>query len=51
MDARFDYVAPVALYYSETSPQKNEVSRLLRQFYFGDGPINNDSVTAVVDVS
>jgi hypothetical protein len=50
-DARFANVAPIALFYSETSSQKNEVSKLIRKFYFGDSAIGNDSVASVVNVS
>jgi hypothetical protein len=51
MDARFQNVAPIALLYSETSSQKNEVSNRIRKFYFGDGPIDNGTEASVVKVS
>jgi hypothetical protein len=51
MDAKFANLAPIALFYSETSSRKEEVSRVIRKFYFGDSPIGNDTVTSVVNVS
>lgn len=51
MDARFKYAAPIALYYSETSPRKDEVTKLIRDFYFGNSTINNDTVASVVNVN
>ncbi|KDR12773.1 Esterase FE4 [Zootermopsis nevadensis] len=50
MDARFKYAAPIALYYSETSPRKDEVTKLIRDFYFGNSTINNDTVASVVNM-
>jgi hypothetical protein len=51
MDARFKYVAPITLFYSETSPRKDEVSKLIRDFYFENSTINDDTVASVVNVS
>ena len=50
MDARFEDVAPVAFAY-DTSPRKNEISRLIRKSYFGDRHIDNDTMTSAVNVS
>jgi hypothetical protein len=51
LDARFQYVAPIALLYQDTSPRKNEVSKLIRDFYFQNRTINDDTVASVVNVS
>jgi hypothetical protein len=50
LDQRFEITAPIALYY-ESSARKDEVSKSLRKFYFGDRHIDNDTVKSVVDVS
>jgi hypothetical protein len=51
MEARFKHVAPIALYYGETSPRKDDVSEQIRNFYFENNTINNDTVASVVNVS
>ncbi|GFG34026.1 hypothetical protein Cfor_05019, partial [Coptotermes formosanus] len=49
LDVIFEDAAPVAFSY-DTSPRKNEVSKLIRKFYFGDKSISNDTLTSVVNM-
>nr|CAD7403628.1 unnamed protein product [Timema poppensis] len=50
LDREFDRVAPISMFYGETSLKTEEVSQRIRDFYFGDKPINNDTLHSVVDM-
>nr|CAD7404517.1 unnamed protein product [Timema cristinae] len=50
LDREFDRIAPISMFYGETSLKTEEVSQRIRDFYFGDQPINNDTLHSVVDM-
>ncbi|XP_063223685.1 venom carboxylesterase-6-like [Bacillus rossius redtenbacheri] len=50
LNNNFDHVAPISMFYGQTSPKVDEVSQKIRKFYFGNNPINNDTVFSVVDM-
>lgn len=46
----YDRVAPISLFWGQTSPNVEEVNRRTREFYFGDRPIDGEAVRGVVDL-
>nr|CAD7447818.1 unnamed protein product [Timema bartmani] len=50
LDREFDRIVPISMFYGETSLKTEEVSHRIRDFYFGDQPINNNTLHSVVDM-
>ncbi|XP_014217028.1 venom carboxylesterase-6-like [Copidosoma floridanum] len=52
LDKEFEDLAPVTLLFHDTCPQKNRQnsSRLIRQFYLGDKPIDESTRAALTDM-
>ncbi|KAJ8871621.1 hypothetical protein PR048_027948 [Dryococelus australis] len=47
----FDRIAPMSLFYRNTSNKADEITRKVREYYFGEHPIDRNAVYEVVDVS
>ncbi|KAF2901469.1 hypothetical protein ILUMI_04717, partial [Ignelater luminosus] len=41
INKHFEQIAPITLLYRDTAPDKNHVTKTLREFYFNNGEINN----------
>ncbi|CAG2061043.1 unnamed protein product, partial [Timema podura] len=46
----FNRIAPISMFYRNTSNSIEEITQKIREFYFGDHPINNETVYAAVDM-
>jgi len=53
MNSQFERVAPITMFYGEVSPpdMAAEISQRIRDFYFKEQPIGNETLDRVVDVS
>nr|CAD7607963.1 unnamed protein product [Timema genevievae] len=50
LDEDFNRIAPISMFYRNTSNSIEEITPKIREFYFGDHPINNETVYAAVDM-
>lgn len=47
----YEKIMPISLFYSDTSPDARLVTKKLKQFYFGDKQLSNETMQSAVDVS
>ncbi|KAF2903951.1 hypothetical protein ILUMI_02213 [Ignelater luminosus] len=47
LDKDFERIAPIAFIYERNTENSKHISRELRKFYLGDGPLNNSSLSGL----
>ncbi|KAJ8871578.1 hypothetical protein PR048_027904 [Dryococelus australis] len=50
LNHRFNEIAPISMFYGQTSPKVDEVSQRIRNFYFGNEAIDSETVYSAVDM-
>lgn len=50
LNDEFNRLAPISLLYDKLSKNVDDITRKIRGFYFGNGPITSDSKSAVTNV-